>query len=70
MKPCEACKALTGMPSATPPHGDLSATGSRMTGQPAHPVKRYDEYRCTVCGNWMLRNAQDGDPPGIWSSTA
>jgi hypothetical protein len=54
-----------GMPSSTPPHGDLSETGSHGTG--AHSVKRYDEYRCTVCGNWMLRNGQDGDPPGVWS---
>jgi hypothetical protein len=54
MKPCDACKALDGKPSSAPPHGDLSAMGS--------DAKVCDEYRCTVCGNWMLRNT-----PGIWS---
>ncbi|SEH59858.1 hypothetical protein SAMN05446935_4443 [Burkholderia sp. YR290] len=62
MKPCDACKALAGKPSSAPPHGDLSAMGSDARVSPASPAERYDEYRCTVCGNWMLRNT-----PGIWS---
>src|SRR5262249_8946498 len=65
MKPCEACKALTGMPSSTPPHGDLSDMGSPRAG--AQHAERYDEYRCTGWGNRMLRNTPDGDPAGVWS---
>ena len=53
-----------GMPSSTPPHGDLSETGADGTG--THSVKHCDEYRCTVCGNRMLRNTPDGEPPGVW----
>jgi hypothetical protein len=66
MTPCDACKALDGMPSSMPPHGDLSATGSHVAGAGAHAVKRDDEYRCTVCGNSMIRNTAQGEPPGVW----
>ncbi|MDR6382521.1 hypothetical protein J2802_002941 [Paraburkholderia caribensis] len=61
MKPCDACKALAGKPSSAPPHGDLSAMGADVKVSPGSSVERCDEYRCTVCGNWMLRNT-----PGVW----
>lgn len=67
MEPCNACKTLSGKLSSTPPHGDLYAMGRGIFGYPSHPTKRYDQYRCTVCGNWMHRCTHDGDPPGVWS---
>ena len=67
MNPCEACKALAGRPSSEPPHGDLSAAGTGIFGSPTEPSKHYDQYRCTVCGNWLHRNTPLGSPPGIWS---
>jgi pimeloyl-ACP methyl ester carboxylesterase len=67
MPRCEACQHLIGQPAAVPPHGDLQEAGADVAGTALHPVRRYERYRCTVCGCRLRRNTAQGDPPGIWS---
>ena len=67
MEPCGACRTLVGKPSSAPPHPDLSEAGADIAGAAAHPVKRCDRYRCTVCGKWLLRNTAASEAGAVWS---
>jgi len=63
---CEACRLLIGEPSSKPPHADLSPCGAGMFGTASNPIKVYNQYKCTFCGNWLYQNTADGDPPNEW----
>jgi hypothetical protein len=37
-----------------------------MFGTASNPIKVYNQYKCTFCGNWLYQNTADGDPPNEW----